>query len=178
MSRSGAAEVDQHSKHRQFSLACHQSLAGYVNVILVNHVWEALCAKHAWRSSYLEVQVRLASISRITNLTDLLAARYAVSGFDPQAARQEVRITCELAVANVDDDAVPGDGFHGYRQGGIKRCGCARDIVWEIIDGHDHRPIGNRYDILAMGEIRANVARVAGERQEVFCLFPIYRIAS
>ena len=82
----------------------HRPVTRALAAVPVNEIGHALASQQLRRSRDFEMQMRLASVSGITNPRQYLSAPHAVSRFHAQAAWLQVHVVCELPAAQVERD--------------------------------------------------------------------------
>src|ERR1700728_4145948 len=158
--------------------ACLPDIIPRLNTVVIDEIGHALTGQRVRRSLDLEVDMRLARISGVSNLCQNLTASHAVSRLYAQAAGLQVTVGRELLSAQIKHYVVTkhriGRHFHGRGEFSV----VPRHVVRKTIPHGYYGAICDSEQRLTISVVRALVARVSRKRLTVLTLLPIDRVTA
>jgi hypothetical protein len=152
------------------------SLPGFIGrlyPVVVDEIGHALAGQRIRRSLDLEVDMRLARISGVSNLRQGLTAPDVVSDLYEEAAWLQVTVGGELMSAQLKHDVVTEHRVRRHFNCGSKFPVVSRHIVGKTIPQGHYRAICDSQHGLSVSVVRAFIACVSRERLAVLTLLPI-----
>ena len=102
----GLTKVDQHAAQGQLACASLPDSIRRFNTVVIDEIGHALTGQRIRRSLDLEVNMRLARISGVSNLRHDLTAPHVVPRLYAHAAWLQVQVGSELLSAQIKHDIV------------------------------------------------------------------------